>query len=251
MRVFGFLYGLFGYVCGLVALTYAIGFVGDWVVPKTIDSPPVSSDAGPWVNMLLLGLFAVQHSVMARNGFKQWLTGFMPKMMERPTFIYATCICFGLLFWQWRPMPGIIWEIEPVLGRTLLTGLAICGWLLVVLSSFLIDHFDLFGIKHAFYMLRGKEIAACSFRVPGFYRWVRHPLYLGLFVAFWAAPTMTVGRLLFAVLTTVYVLIAVRLEEADLITEHGEDYREYRRRTPMLLPFRSPSEPSTEMRQFS
>lgn len=232
-----FVYGLIAYVAFLGIFLYAIGFI-DNVVPKSIDSRP----AGPigtamLVNALLLGLFAVQHTVMARPAFKRWWTQIIPKAMERSTFVLVTCGVFALLFWQWRPMPEFIWHVESTVGRALLFGISGAGVLLVLYASFLIDHFDLFGLRQVVLNLRHREYTHPGFAMPWLYRMVRNPLMLGFLIMFWSTPDMTVGHLFFAAMTTGYILIGVYFfEERDLLKHLGEDYREYRARTPMLIP---------------
>lgn len=232
-----FAYGLVAYVCFLATFLYAIGFVENRIVPKSIDS----GDAGPLgtailINVLLLGLFGVQHSIMARPAFKKWWTRFVPQPIERSTYVLATCIVLPLMMWQWRPIGGTIWQVEQPWGLVL-TGIALAGWLLVLYSTFVIDHFDLFGLRQVYLQLRGVEYTNSAFQVKTVYRFVRHPLMLGFMIAFWFTPHMTSGHLLFAIVTTAYVLVAIMLEERDLLAMLGPDYAEYRRRTPMLLPF--------------
>lgn len=230
-------YGAFSYAVFLVAFLYAIGFIGNLVVPKTIDS----GAAAPLrealiVNVLLLGAFAIQHSVMARPGFKKWWTRIIPKSIERSTFVLLASLLLLLLYWQWRPMTAQVWAVEHSAGKILLHALYFLGWLIVFLGTFMINHFDLFGLRQVYLKLRNREYTDLDFRVAGFYKFVRHPIMLGFLIAFWAAPVMTVGRLLFAVATTGYILIALQLEERDLVNHFGEQYREYRRKTSMLMP---------------
>jgi len=231
-------YGIVSYLLFLVAFLYAIGFVGDLVVPKSINSgTPEAWSVALTVDVVLLGLFAVQHSVMARPAFKRWWTKIIPQVAERSTYVLVSSLILILLYWQWRPLPEPVWQVEAAAGRYLLWGLFAVGWLIVLASTFLIDHFELFGLRQVVTYFRGRPHAPASFRTPGLYRFVRHPLMFGFVLAFWAAPDMTAGRLLFAFATTVYILIALQLEERDLVHYFGEQYEQYRRRVPMLLPF--------------
>src|SRR5262245_36470956 len=233
-------YGTVSYLLFLVAFLYAIGFVGDIVVPKAINSgTPESWTVALPIDALLLGLFAIQHSVMARPAFKRWWTKFIAPVAERSTYVLISSLILLLLYWQWRPMPELIWHVEAPAVRYLIWGLFAAGWVIVLASTFLIDHFELFGLRQAIIYFRGRPNAPASFKTPGLYRFVRHPLMLGFIIAFWAAPDMTAGRLLFAFATTVYILIALQLEERDLVHYFGEQYEQYRRRVPMLVPWMS------------
>ncbi len=237
-RVIAFIFGVISYAIFFATFLYAIGFLGNLVVPKSIDS----STSGPFiqallVNVILLGVFAAQHSVMAREGFKRWWTKTVPQPVERSTYVLFSSLLLLLLFWQWRPMGGIIWDVQDPTGRVILWSLFAFGWLLVLVATFLINHFDLFGLRQVYLYLRGKEYTPLRFRTPGPYRYVRHPLYVGWLFAFWATPTMTAAHLVFAIATTAYILIAIQLEERDLINSLGQAYADYRQRVPMIIPF--------------
>ena len=238
-RFIAFLYGLACYALFFVTFLYAIGFVMDLVVPKTIDSGTVVPLAEALiVNLLLMSVFAVQHSVMARKQFKAWWTQFVPPQVERSTYVLLASLALVLLFWQWRPMPAPVWQIaDPYLAMAV-TALSFVGWLIVLTSTFLINHFELFGLYQVTNNLSGRPMPRPRFRIPLFYRFVRHPLYLGFVIAFWAAPTMTQGHLLFAAVTTAYILVGIWLEERDLVALFGDEYRRYRQRVSMLIPGR-------------
>lgn len=246
--VLALLYGIVCYVLFLVAFLYSIAFVGNlqqaiaaltpWV-PRSIDvgGPAASSLAAVIVNGLLMGLFAIQHTVMARPGFKAAWTRFVPAPLERSTYVLLSSLVLILLFWQWRPMTQIVWDTAPgSLGYVLLNGLFWFGWLFVLLSTFMIDHFHLFGLKQVSSVMAGGEGPTMRFMTPGFYRFVRHPIMLGFIVAFWAAPVMTVGHLYFAVGTTLYILVALRFEERDLVDSLGDAYVQYREEVRMIVP---------------
>jgi protein-S-isoprenylcysteine O-methyltransferase Ste14 len=238
-RATAFLYGIVAYLAFFVTILYAICFIGGFVVPKTIDS----GAAGPaaqavLVNLLLMSLFAVQHSVMARKGFKQWWTRFVPKSIERSTYVLLSSLVLLLLFWQWQPLPTVVWQVEDRQLAMTVTALSHIGWVIVFTSTFLINHFELFGLHQVANNLSGRPMPTPRFRVPLLYKFVRHPLYLGFIIAFWAAPTMTVGHLMFAAVTTAYILVAIQLEERDLIALFGDEYRRYRQRVSMLVPWR-------------
>ena len=238
-RLIIFLYGLVSYVIFFFTFLYAIGFVSGLMVPKTIDTgAAVPMAEALIVNILLMSLFAIQHSVMARRQFKAWWTQFVPKSVERSTYVLFASLALVLLFWQWRPMPSVVWKLaDPQLAMAI-TGLSLIGWLIVLTSTFLINHFELFGLHQVANNLSGREMPAPRFRTPLYYKFVRHPIYLGFIIAFWAAPTMTAGHLLFAAVTTAYIFVGIWLEERDLVDLFGDDYRRYRNRVSMLLPWR-------------
>jgi protein-S-isoprenylcysteine O-methyltransferase Ste14 len=236
-RIAAFIYGVVCYAVFFGTFLYAIGFVGDLFVPKSIDSAPESPlGQALLINTLLLGLFAVQHSVMARPAFKRWWTRFVPKPVERSTYVLFSSLALIALFVYWQPIGGVIWNVQDPIGRAVLYGLFAFGWGLVLLATFLINHFDLFGLRQVWLYLRGKEYRPLNFGTPALYKIVRHPLYVGWFFAFWATPSMTVAHLFFALLTAAYILIAIRFEERDLLAEHGARYSEYRKQVPMLVP---------------
>jgi len=238
-RATAFLYGILAYLMFFVTILYAICFVGAFVVPKTIDSGAAAPAAqAVIVNLLLMSLFAVQHSVMARKGFKQWWTRFVPKSIERSTYVLLSSLALLLLFWQWQPLPTVVWQIDDRQLAMTVTALSHIGWVIVFASTFLINHFELFGLHQVANNLSGRPMPQPRFRVPLLYKFVRHPLYLGFIIAFWAAPTMTVGHLLFSAVTTAYILVAIQLEERDLIALFGDEYRRYRQRVSMLVPWR-------------
>jgi protein-S-isoprenylcysteine O-methyltransferase Ste14 len=242
-RIAALLYGVVSYVFFLVVFVYLIGFVGDWIVPRTIDrgGPVSSTGTAIGVNVFFLSLFAIQHTIMARPAFKAWWTRFVPWHVERSTFVLLTSAILALMAWQWRPMPSVVWQVDAAIPAAVLVAISLAGWGIVLISTFLIDHFELFGVRQAVVHALGRANEPPVFRERAFYRWVRHPLMLGFLIAFWSTPTMTAGHLLFAVVTTIYVLIALQIEERTLIHLHGAAYEDYRRRVPMLLPFRRPS----------
>ena len=245
-KVASFIYGIVSYLLFLGVFLYAIAFVGDFVVPKTIDAGGPETTFGPalLINLGLLGLFALQHSGMARPGFKEWWTKIIPEPIERSTYVLFSNAVLILLFWQWRPMPEVIWYVEAAWAQWALWGLFGIGWGLVLTATYMISHGHLFGLKQVREHLQGEELSAPDFQVRGYYQYVRHPLNLGFLIAFWATPEMTVGHLVFALATTGYIFVAMVLEERDLIARFGARYRRYRERVPMIVP--SPTDSSAE-----
>ena len=238
-RFIAFLYGLASYVVFCVTILYAIGFVSGLVVPKTIDTGTVVPLAEALVvNLLLMSVFAIQHSVMARKPFKRWWTRFVPASVERSTYVLFASLALVLLFWQWRPIPALVWQIADPQIAMAVTGLSLAGWVIVFTSTFLINHFELFGLHQVANNLAGRSMPVPRFRTPLYYQFVRHPIYLGFIIAFWAAPTMTAGRMLFAAVTTAYIVVGILLEERDLVDLFGDEYRRYKDRVSMLVPWR-------------
>ena len=239
VKFIAFLYGLVAYFAFFATILYAIGFVTGFVVPKTIDTGSESSAIEAiTLDLFLMALFAVQHSVMARKQFKQWWTQYLPKPVERSTYVLFASLCLMLLFWQWRPIPAIVWQVEePNVAATIAT-LSLIGWVIVFTSTFMINHFELFGLHQVANNLAGREMPTPRFRTPLLYRFVRHPIYLGFIIAFWAEPVMTVGHLLFAAVTTAYIFVGILLEERDLIETFGDEYLQYKELVSMLLPWR-------------
>jgi protein-S-isoprenylcysteine O-methyltransferase Ste14 len=237
-RFLAVLYGAMAYAIFLATFLYAIAFVGDFLVPRAINYPASGAPQGEaiTIDLALLGVFAVQHSLMARPAFKRWWTQFVPKAIERSTYVVFASLSLILLFWQWRPLPQVLWSVTSPSAVTAFWVLYFGGFALVLVSTFLISHFDLFGLKQVWAYGRDQPAPPAQFVTPLFYRVVRHPLYLGFIIAFWAAPVMTVGHLLFAAATTAYILIAIQLEEHDLVGVFGDAYRAYRRRVSMLFP---------------
>jgi methanethiol S-methyltransferase len=237
LRAAVLLYGVVSYAIFFATFLYALGFVGDFLVPRSIDSEPTRGfGSALLIDAALLGLFALQHSVMARPAFKRMLTRFIPEAAERSTYVLMSSLALILLFWCWQPIGGVVWNVVHPVGQTLLYSGFAFGWLTVLVTTFLINHFDLFGLRQVWKFFRQQRYVSLKFVTPGPYKIVRHPLYVGWLFAFWCTPTMAVAHLVFAVLTTLYILVAIRFEERDLVAYHGAEYIEYRRRTPMLVP---------------
>ncbi len=237
MKVLALAYGVACYVIFFVSFLYAIAFVGDFAVPRTIDSGATASLVTALIiDAALLGVFAVQHSVMARPAFKAWWTRFVPAVIERSTYVLFASLALILIFWQWRALPQAVWSVTTPALAGVIWALFWIGWAMVLTSTFLINHFDLFGLRQVWAYRRNHEIPPPEFRTPLFYRVVRHPIYLGFIIAFWATPKMSLGHLFFAAATTAYILIAIQLEEHDLVAMFGETYRAYRQRVSMIIP---------------
>jgi len=239
-KMLAFSYGVISYLIFFLSFLYAIGFVGNLVVPKSIDS----GSEGPFVaslviNIILLSIFALQHSVMARPAFKLWWTRYVPLPIERSTYVLLSSLALILLYWLWQPMTGVIWSVENRAGAMILNILFWAGWIFALLSTFMINHFDLFGLRQTYLLLKNREYTEIEFTTPGLYRYIRHPIMTGFIIAFWATPHMTTGHLLFAVVTTLYIIVAVQFEERDLIRSFGDSYKDYRRQVSMLFPLKS------------
>lgn len=238
-RYIAFLYGILSYCLFFATFLYAIGFVSGLVVPKTIDTGPAASPAmAILVDLVLIAIFALQHSVMARPAFKRWWTRFVPAAVERTTYVVLASLALVLLFWLWRPLPTPVWQVADQPLALAITGVSLLGWLIVLTSTFLINHFELFGLHQVANHLAARPMPRPRFRTPLYYRFVRHPIYLGFIIAFWATPNMTIGHLLFAAVTTAHIVIGTLLEERDLVAVFGEEYRRYQNRVSMLVPWR-------------
>ncbi|MGB3473964.1 MAG: methanethiol S-methyltransferase [Mycobacterium sp.] len=236
-RFLALAYGALNYLGFLAVFLYLVGFVGNFVVPRSVDQGPLAPiGLAVAIDVALVALFAVQHSVMARPAFKRWLTRVVPESVERSTYVLASNLVLALLYWQWRPIPTTIWNLTIPAERTVLWGLFWIGWTIALVSTFMISHVDLFGLRQVYLAWRSQPYSHVGFHARALYRVVRHPLMVGFVIAFWATPTMTAGHLLFAVAATGYILIAVRLEERDLVAALGDEYRQYRRQVPMLVP---------------
>ncbi len=240
-RILAFVYGVACYGVFFATFLYAIGFLGNFGVPKSIDSGRDGSIAAALlIDGALLALFAVQHSIMARPWFKRAWTRFVPEPLERSTYVLFSSVALLLMFWMWRPIGGVIWDLQDGIAAAVIYCVYGAGLAIVLLSTFLLNHFDLFGLRQVYLYLLGREYTPLEFRTPSFYRYVRHPLYVGWLLTFWAAPLMTVAHLFFAAMTTAYILLAIRFEEADLVAAHGEEYQRYRREVPMIVPALAP-----------
>lgn len=236
-KALAFAYGVLVYVLFLGTFLYAIAFVGNLRVPTTVDSgKPASTLAAIVIDALLLGLFAIQHSVMARYAFKKRWTRVVPWHLERSTFVLAASVALAVLLWQWRPVPGTVWDLRGTPAGSVLSVVFWAGWAILLFSTFLIDHFELFGLEQVWAYVKGREFHRPAFKTPMFYQWVRHPIYLGFVIAFWSAPVMTVGHLLFSVASTGYILVGIFFEERDMVRAYGDAYRDYQRHVPMLIP---------------
>lgn len=237
-KILALLYGMVSYLVFFATILYAIGFVMGLMVPKTIDTGPNNSvTEAVIVNLLLMSVFALQHSVMARKGFKAWWTQYVPKPIERSTYVLASSLCLLLLFWQWRAIPTVMWRVDDPDLAAAVAMFSLAGWVLVFASTFLINHFELFGLSQVGNHLVGKDVAPPRFRTPLLYKFVRHPLYLGFIIAVWAAPVMTAGHMLFSAVITLYILLGIWLEERDLVDLFGDEYRRYKQRVSMLIPW--------------
>ena len=238
-RFFVIVYGSTAYLAGLITLVYAIGFLGGFPVPKTINSGVVSATSTSIIiNLLVLTLFALQHSIMARPAFKKWWTHFVPEYLERSTYVLFTAIVLTLLYWQWRPMTVVVWHIDNNIGALLMTGLFWSGWIILFASTFMISHTDLFGLRQVYFKFKDQDYLNLEFKISGLYKLVRHPIMTGIIIAFWSTSHMTTGHLLFAAVTTVYILVALQFEEHDLMHLFGDRYADYKQKVSMLFPLK-------------
>ncbi|MDH5357385.1 MAG: isoprenylcysteine carboxylmethyltransferase family protein [Gammaproteobacteria bacterium] len=237
-KILALIYGAVCYLVFFATFLYSIGFVGNLLVPKSIDSGAQSDFTNAIItNLLLLSLFAVQHTVMARPAFKNWWTRIIPFVIERSTYVLLSSVVLIVLFWLWQPMTTVIWSVDNATGRGVLWALFAAGWLIVLISTFLISHFELFGLSQVYRYLTGQEARSIGFETPSLYQYVRHPIMLGFVIAFWATPDMSLGHLIFAIMTTAYILIAIQFEENDLVKAHGESYSIYQRQVSMIVPW--------------
>jgi protein-S-isoprenylcysteine O-methyltransferase Ste14 len=238
-RISTLLYGIFCYLVFFATFLYAIAFLGDFGGPRTIDSGVEGSIGGALaINAGLLALFALQHSIMARSWFKRAWTRIVPPAVERSTYVLFSSVALIVLFWQWRPIGGLVWQVDNELGRMAIFWVYAAGWMLLLIATFLINHFDLFGLRQVYLHFRGQEYTSLAFRTPGLYRLMRHPIYFSWLCIFWATPRMTIAHLVFAVATTGYILMAIQLEERDLVRAYGDSYRRYKQQVPSILPVR-------------
>lgn len=250
-RMIFLLYGAIAYLFFFGTISYAIGFVGNLFVPKSIDGTPTTPLAQAiLINALLLLQFALQHSIMARPAFKKWWTKIIPEPLERSTYVLLASLCLMLMMWQWQPVGGIIWSVKSGIIKTIILTAYFTGWAIVLISTFLINHFDLFGLRQVWLNFLNKPYTQLPFGIPLLYRWVRHPLYFGFLIAFWSAPVMTVSHLLFAVLTTGYIFTAIQLEEKDLIKTFDQKYDNYRKQVPMIIPFKKAKSKTKKQNSF-
>ena len=237
-RVLGVIYGVIAYAGFMAWMVYMIGFLGHFAVPKSVDSGPVGPvGTAIFVDLLMILIFGVQHTIMARPAFKQWWTQFIPKSLERSTFVLIADIIAWVMIWQWWPIEGVIWHVHNTVVANILIGISLLGWVAAVLSSFMINHFELLGLEQVWHYLRGTEPKKITFKLRGFYKHVRHPLMLGFLVFFWVTPYMTTSHLFFAAMFTIYVLVGIRYEERDLMKYHPEEYGKYKEEVPALIPF--------------
>jgi protein-S-isoprenylcysteine O-methyltransferase Ste14 len=242
-RILALCYGIVAYLIFLGAFLYAIGFVDGLVVPKAIDDGTIAPlGEAIAIDLVLLTIFALQHSIMARQPFKRWWTTLIPAAIERSTYVLLASLALILVFWQWRPIPTVIWQVESTTAASALLGVSLFGWLIVLLSSYMINHFELFGLQQVLHNLSGRKASSADFKTPFLYKFIRHPLYAGFIIAFWATPVMTSGHLLFAAVTTAYIFLGILLEERDLVAHFGAHYEQYRAKVGMLIPMPRRSE---------